>query len=185
VGVPRRFDVLAELEARARQRELFDFQASRRARERRQQEWEYPAWVNVGAAGAPGFLNGWTNWTPANDGRAGGESYAAEGADQAGYFRDRWGFAHVRGIVTRPHPRTTAPIFQLPVELRPASVVYFHRTYKAYDSGFNAFFTFDGVLAIGQAGYVEMLLWHETVLSLTWLSLNDLQWPPADLGVLA
>jgi hypothetical protein len=63
------------------------------------------AWHEVGAAGEPGFQNGWGN--------AGGAT------ETVAFFRDREGIVHLKGVATGG--ASTTLIFQLPVGYRPAN----------------------------------------------------------------
>ena len=66
-------------------------------------------WHMVEAAGEPGFQNSWEN-------SAGTVPFALEGA---GFYKDREGVVHLKGVVRGGSPGTT--IFQLPAGFRPAS----------------------------------------------------------------
>lgn len=61
------------------------------------------AWIAVGSAGNPAFLNSWTNYT--------------DGYNQCAFMKDAGGFVHLRGLVKNG---TSGIIFQLPVGYRPA-----------------------------------------------------------------
>jgi len=62
------------------------------------------AWHEVGSAGNPGFQNGWTNYSPS--------------ANSAGFYKDRLGYVHLKGMIKNGTMSQTA--FTLPVGYRPA-----------------------------------------------------------------
>ena len=65
------------------------------------------AWHEVGSAGNPAFQNGWTNYSPSGN--------------SAGYYKDRLGFVHLKGMVKNGTMSQTA--FTLPVGYRPAKAM--------------------------------------------------------------
>lgn len=64
------------------------------------------AWHVVGASGEPAFSSGWANHDT---------NY-----NTAGFFKDREGFLHLRGLVGLTGGVTTTCIFQLPAAYRPS-----------------------------------------------------------------
>lgn len=62
------------------------------------------AWHEIGQAGQPAFQNGWTNYSPSGN--------------SAGYYKDRLGYVHLKGMVKDGTMSQTA--FTLPVGYRPA-----------------------------------------------------------------
>jgi hypothetical protein len=65
------------------------------------------AWHEVGSAGNPAFQNGWTNYSPSGN--------------SAGYYKDRLGFVHLKGMIKNGTMSQTA--FTLPVGYRPAKAM--------------------------------------------------------------
>lgn len=117
--VPRRLTTLQVLRRQAEGTDLVEVAAAARARELEAESLLYGDWRQVGAAGQPGFENGWQNH---------GGPFAG-----AGYFRDRWGFVHLRGVVKHPGV-STSTIFTLPAELRPASTVLIGSFSRVHDA---------------------------------------------------
>lgn len=64
------------------------------------------AWHEIGSPGNPAFQNGWTNYTSGNT---------------AGYYKDRLGFVHLKGMIRNGTMSQTA--FTLPVGYRPAKAM--------------------------------------------------------------
>jgi hypothetical protein len=65
-------------------------------------------WHIVGAAGEPGFLNGWTNY--------GGQFPVAR------FRRDALGYVHLSGLIRSGSP--TTPAFKIPAGYRPSSYLH-------------------------------------------------------------
>lgn len=63
-------------------------------------------WVNIGAVGAPAFQNSWTN-------------YGTNVWVGAGYYKDAWGWVHLRGLIKSG--TSAAAAFTLPAGYRPPS----------------------------------------------------------------
>lgn len=105
--------VLEVLHRQAGERSLIDYEGTRRAFARQEALRQYADWVNVGGAGAPAFQSGWSQYSPS----AAYEGYLGEQRSPVGFFRDRWGQVHLRGMVQGPLDNST--IFVLPPDLCP------------------------------------------------------------------
>jgi hypothetical protein len=124
-------DTMKELRRLAQERPVLDYEATRRALAEQERLRLYANWRTVGAGGGnPGFQNGWANWT--------GGSYEqhADARTQAGFFRDQWGFIHLRGVVENPGTYSLAAIFTLPSQLVPLRNEYFGSGFWGELSGF-------------------------------------------------
>lgn len=121
--IPRPHKTLANLREQSAQRRLIDYEATRRALARQEALRQYQDWRNVGSAGNPAFSNGWSNATP----NTAWEGFVSEARNPCGFFRDRWGFVHLRGYIGNAAINTN-PVFTLPAELAPV-IRSFGRSY--------------------------------------------------------
>lgn len=119
--------VIASLRKQARARPLIDYEATRRALDERATKTMYKDWINVGTPGAPGFNSNWSNVDMTTI--APFEPLTGDGRNPAGYFRDRWGFVHIRGVVTNVSGIVSTPVFRLPSDLVPAAKEYFRSSF--------------------------------------------------------
>jgi hypothetical protein len=125
--------VLSALQDQARRRPLVDFEATRRALSERETKIQYKDWVNVGSVGAPTFGPNWSNVDMATISAF--EPLTSDGRNPAGYFRDRWGFVHIRGVVTNPTGIVSTVIFQLPSDLAPSGKEHFKSAFVTNGTG--------------------------------------------------
>jgi hypothetical protein len=147
--------VLGTLREQARNRPLLDFEAVRVARAARETKLQYTDWINVGDVGAPNFLNSWSNVNMATISAF--EPLTSDGRNPAGYFRDRWGFVHLRGVVTNPSI-TNAAIFQLPSDLVPEKTERFRSHFVTNGTGglSGTAFYYASQVEVDTAGFVKV-----------------------------
>lgn len=131
--IPKPHSALAELRRLAEDRKLVDYGATARALAERETKLQYKTWRNIGDAGNPNFNSPWQNL----DINAAGafEPLTGEGRNAAGFFRDRWGFVHVRGVVQNTSGMDTGTIFTLPGDLVPVATEYFRSYYVSNGTG--------------------------------------------------
>lgn len=149
--IPRPLNTLRRLNEEAAQRSLIDYEATRRAFARQEILRQYADWVNVGDIGAPAFTNGWSNYTP----NAAYDGYLGEARPPIGFFRDRWGNVHLRGMAANS-ALTTAPIFRLPAELWPDEDYYMRGYYTTEGTGglVGTYYRYTCLITADELGYV-------------------------------
>ena len=185
MGANRQPSAIRALRDQARVRPLIDFQATARARARRQQALLYADWKNVGAAGAPAFQNGWGNYNPVVDNRPGGEPHPGVPRNPCGFFRDRFGFVHLRGVISHVTINNQT-IFTLPVELRPAGTAAFVSHYKTFLPSISALIVMACSITAEANGNVRVFetFPDPTLQGIVWTTLDDFRFRAANAGVI-
>lgn len=173
------------LHDQALKRPLIDYEATRRAVVERETKLQYKDWRNVGDSGNPGFGAGWSNLDPVA--ASAFEPLTSDGRNPLGFYRDRWGFVHIRGVVQNTSGMSLTTIFALPSDLRPSKFEYFRSEYVSNGTGglSGTAFRWACLISIDSTtGDVKVAQYYTTTTTggVRLLSLEDIAFHAADRG---
>lgn len=171
--------MLGTLREQALNRKVIDYEATRRALAAQEVRLQYADWVYVDAPGAPPFENGWGNATL----DLAWEPYAAEGRNPMAFFRDRWGFIHLKGVVANA-AHSVDSIFHVPGDLVPSHREYMASSYKTTSTGYGgALIPFSCLAVCDPDGSVFIGSYYETTLiPARTVILDGMTWRAANVG---